>query len=767
MRSRKAARRRVHRSDDNIGSDASLSVAEGRYLIEGASVIEMEGESDGDSDDGDGKDGKDENPGPSPAEFLHRALWTNKPREPVSIFWRKDGPRNDPNTLRPITLAEQFRRTAQLRVLYPAMRIKTTAFEWQETTWKGYYSQAKRVARSLLKMGIKQGMRVGIYAANSPKWCIAFMGAVLVGGIPVGIDSALDDGSIGHIVTHASITVLFLGGQFEFERLMPILRKTQYEKLFAVVSFTDLEDDSSRILRAASIYPFVMEEFLLLAGTDESMIQRLVRARQKKVDPGSCACIVYTPGTTARPKACMLSHDNLVWTASIFSGMLGAQESDRSVSYISLSSIYGLLLDIIIPLVTGHLVYFVQKSALQGSLGDTLREVVPTFFVGMPDIFEKIRLRFEAFEFSHDGWAVRDSLLTWAQKKGLAGTYAKQRGESLPWGWTFAKYTTFAPFLNRLGLQSARIVMSIGSHLSIDTLEFFQSMGLQVYECYGSTESTGVITISLPDSCVSGAVGRRLLGTGVTTLDDRSEFIQATGMPLEQEDGEGAIRVYGRNRFMGYFRTRKRDQTDLFDPAGWFITGDYGRFNDGFLLVDGKVKEIITLANGTTINPITVEAKLNHLLPGIEHVVVAGDGHRALTALFSVRAKLNRHTGEATTRIEAGILSVIYSNSIKRADDDVDEEQRAIDDLLKAADIDNASTIRVKDVIVHPNVISYVQTRVDAYNDTAPPGVRIASWRFLPKPLTVYSGELNFVNAVRRGVVLSEYDDLVREMYHQ
>ncbi|KNC48103.1 long-chain-fatty-acid-CoA ligase ACSBG2 [Thecamonas trahens ATCC 50062] len=769
LRSRRAVKRKVARSTESSDSEGSV---DGRYLGSGASVVELvrgggggEGSTAGEADveAGAGSDGLD------PGELLHKALWTNKPREAVSIFWNKyNSETDDPNALRPMTLMEQFREMQAELTVYPAMRQKKSAVEWATVTWRGYYLQAKRVARSLMKMGIKAGMRVGIFAANSPQWCMAFLGSVMVAGIPVGIHDAFDEGSIGHILRHASITVLFIGGQTELEVLVSVLRQTKYSKLFAVVSFTALRDDSARYLRNAGIYPFVFDEFVLLAGTDESMLQRLVRRRQAEVEPGMCATIVYTPGASSAPKGCMLSHDNLLWAGTILSGMLGASGSDKAVSFMSLSSVYGLLVDLVVPLVTGHAVSFVTKTALKGSLGDVLREVGPSFFVGMPHIFERLRDRFEEFEYTHSGWGARNRMLAWARRKGLAATYAAQRGESMPWGYTLARLTTFLPFRQRIGLQNARIVVSMGSHISVDTLEFFQSLGLQIYVSYGMTECTGVSTLSLPGACLTGTVGRRLLGTGVSTRDDRRELITASGVPLEQEAGEGPIRVYGRNVFMGYFRMRKHDQAPLFDSAGWFETGDFGRFEGGFLHVDGKVEDVVTLADGTALAPIAVEAKLVDAIPGIEHAFVYGENKAHLVALFTPETKLNRQTGEATTRIDSGILRWIYESGQRRLDDDV--ESAAELDLLELqaamlADVDATARITVAEVIAHPDVIRYVQTRVDAYNDAAPQAVQIHRWAFTPAPFTVYSGELDVAYKLRRDVVIAVYAELLHSLY--
>lgn len=589
------------------------------------------------------------------------------------------------------------------------------------------------------------------------------MGVQLVGGVPVGMSEVLSAEEFGRLLSMTKITILFIDSESFLELLMRVLKKLDYQRLFAVVCFNTLTQENVTLLRNQSIYGFAWRDFVSLAGTDDSTLQRLVRRRWRTIEPGMCAAIVATPGSGGLMKAAMLSHDNLCWTGTIVAGIVGAQPSDRIVSYIPLSTVYGLLFDLVGAIVAGYTVSFANHSAMRGSLGDILREVQPTFFAAMPHVLERIRTKAEGVESAiSEESTIRSTVLRWSQGVGRTGLRRKQEGKSLPWGWSIAKLSTFAPFLSKLGLSSARLVITLGGPVSRETVEFYESMGLQLYETYGCTETTGVASMSLPDAVTTGTAGRRLLGTGLTALQDRNGMVDETGAALEQEYGDGELWVRGRHVFMGYLNAPREALAQQFDASGWFNTLDYGRFDGGFVIVDGPVDELITLRSGARIVPHRVEARARNFLPGIEHVLVFGSGEAGLGALLSPRTRLNRSTGAPTPRLEEGPLCDVAISAKAAA---AEEAAAALAANPAFEQSDSADVPTTAEVLGLPAVLKFVQACVDAYNSATPEDAQIHSWAIVPTPLTVFGGELDTMHKPKRGAIRAKYSELIDSLF--
>jgi long-chain acyl-CoA synthetase len=338
-------------------------------------------------------------------------------------------------------------------------------------------------------------------------------------------------------------------------------------------------------------------------------------ARLAAIEPNQLATLIYTSGTTGPPKGVMLTHDNLVWTASQAIHAAGLSKSDTSVSYLPLSHIAEQVFTVHGPSTSGGAVYYAESI---DNLAENLREVQPTVFFAVPRVWE----RFHAGVTAELGKATgaKAKIAEWAMGVAAKVTALRNHGKE-PTGLLAAQYKVadrlvLSKIKHALGLSNAAVVITSAAPISVELLEFFGSLDLRVQEVYGQSEDTGPSTMNQQDAIRFGSGGRAFPGAEVKIADD------------------GEILVKGRNVFAGYYKDPKSTAETLVD--GWLHSGDLGEIDDeGFLWITGRKKDIIITAGGKNIAPKPLEGGLkNHEL--ISEAVVIGDRRKFLSVLVTL-----------------------------------------------------------------------------------------------------------------------------------
>jgi long-chain acyl-CoA synthetase len=375
---------------------------------------------------------------------------------------------------------------------------------------------------------------------------------------------------------------------------------------------TSIEDDDTQ----------TWDEFIAAgADADPSAIDQRVQAL-KLDDP---ATFIYTSGTTGPPKAVMLSHDNLAWTADTAVEIVGHTDQDTSLSYLPLSHIAEQMFTLHAPITSGARVYFAQSIE---QMPENLKEVQPTVFFGVPRVWEKF----------HAGVAAKLKLATGAKLKlvnfarGVGTEVTDRKNEGKPINgllaikYKLANKLIFSKLKPAIGMGNARICVSGAAPIAPDVLEFMGSLDLSILEVYGQSEGSGPTTFNLLGRTRFGTVGSRLTGIDVKIAED------------------GEILVKGRNVFMGY--SKDKDATDAtLDKDGWLYSGDLGAFSDdGFLTITGRKKDIIITAGGKNIAPKNIEAALMEH-EAISQAVVIGDRRKFLSAVLAINPERAAESG--------------------------------------------------------------------------------------------------------------------------
>jgi long-chain-fatty-acid--CoA ligase ACSBG len=366
-----------------------------------------------------------------------------------------------------------------------------------------------------------------------------------------------------------------------------------------------------------------------------------VQWRIEPQKPGNCCMLIYTSGTTGNPKGVMISHDNITWTALTAGRLLNINSDDITVSYLPLSHIAAQMLDIALPITFGSSIAFADANALRGTLADTLREIRPTLFLGVPRVWEKF---VEKIKSNFSGLAgFKKTVKDWATEIGIEGNVALQEKKDVPWGWWMADVLFFRKIRDALGLDRCRAQYSAAAPIARETLEFMLSINVPVLEIYGMSECTGPQTIALPSIYKTGSTGKSIPGT-----------------ELKIDPTTGEICYRGRHIFMGYLHDPEKTR-EAIDGDGWLHSGDVGEIDsDGLLRITGRIKELIITAGGENIPPVLIEDVVKSELPIVSNCMLIGDKRKFLSMLLTLKTDIDQE-GQPTDRLTESVRLILQS----------------------------------------------------------------------------------------------------------
>ncbi|XP_026905059.2 long-chain-fatty-acid--CoA ligase ACSBG2 isoform X3 [Acinonyx jubatus] len=556
---------------------------------------------------------------PSPKERDHRA--ETKARGPRYWTSRRDGEvhlrQEDAFASQaPVTVHDMVMNTAIKYANYIALGSKHRT-GWHLLTYIEYYEECRRAAKAFLKLGLERFHSVGIMGLNSEEWVIASIGAIMAGGFSVGILSTNSPKTCQVIAESSEMDIFVVDNDRQLQKIIQIQGYLKHLK--AIVQYK--EEIRTRL---QNLYSW--RGFLDLAdGVSEDTLNRVIDSQK----PNQCCALLYSMSIAGPPKPVMLSHDNITWTTETAAQTLSykrpPEEQEVLVSYLPLSYLTAQLFDVWVSISVAGALYFAQPDALRGSLIDTLREVKPTMFYGVPWVWDRLLDSLKTSQLASTPF--RRKLDKWAMFLGLRTNKRRMLGQTRPaLCFSLAKRLTFSQARRFLGLQRCRQYFNLGTGLSGATTEYFLSLNMPICELYGLSESTGVHTLSRQE-------GFRLLSCGKSLPSTRTKTQKEDG------DGIGDIHIWGRNIFMGYLDDEEKTQEKI-DLHGWLRTGDLGFLDDDeFLYVTGNERDLITLSSGEKINPNPIEERVKRHIPIVRYVVLVGQDAPYLCALLTLKLK--------------------------------------------------------------------------------------------------------------------------------
>ncbi|XP_004714398.1 long-chain-fatty-acid--CoA ligase ACSBG2-like [Echinops telfairi] len=648
-------------------------------------------------------------------DLADQSFWTTKKDGQVRLRMEKNSLASES----PVTVHDMFLDTATKFSNSIALCSKHRD-GWQVLTYMEYYEECRKAAKAFLRLGLERFHSVGIIGVNSEEWVISSLGAIMAGGFSVGILTTDSAKTCQVIAENSKVQVIVVDGTVQLQKIQGFLKSIK-----AVVQYK--ED-----IRAKLPNLYSWSAFLALAvNVSDEMLDHVIDSQK----PNQCCTLVYSHTTSGPPKAIMLSHDNITWTTSAIVQSLSfncpPEGQETMVSYLPLSCFSSQLFDVWVSIYVAGVLYFAEPDALRGSLLDTLREVRPTTFYGVPQVWDRMLDKMRTTQLAASGF--RRKLDAWAMRLRLRIHARQMLGqERLPLCSCLARRLTFDPARRFLGLDQCRQLFNTGIGLPMDTLLYFLSLDIPICELYSLDECTGVHALGSPGEFRPTSCGKELPGTHTKIIKQ------------EEEGTVGAVHVWGRHVFMGYLHNKASTQETL-DAYGWLHTGDMGYLDEeNFLYLSGNVQEMITLKSGEKINPLPMEERLKLLIPIARYVVLVGQDAPYLCALLTLKCQVNPESGEprdALTTEAVGFCQHLKSTSTR------------LTDILYDGD---------------PIITEFINQAVNKVNSEATePNSKIIKWRILDTDFTMESGELGANTKVKRALVTKMYQAEIENFYEE
>jgi long-chain acyl-CoA synthetase len=457
------------------------------------------------------------------------------------------------------TLVSRFYAEAARIPNAPALMVKREGL-YQEVSWAELSERVRSLASVLISLGVEPGDRVGILSENRREWIEADFAIMSAGAITVALHAPLTARQVGDQFRDAGVKVVFVSTTEQRDKLLEV--RHEVPSITRIVGFDCLDCDS--------IVPYAA---LMQAGSSPENDAELER-RTRGVRPEDVAAIIYTSGTTGDSKGAMLTHANFVSNVDATITRQPPEdlgEQAVTLCYLPLSHVYARTCDLYIGFITQRALALAESI---DTLGVNLQEVRPHYLIGVPRVYEKLVAAARARKEAGDPNALRNVLggrILWCSGGGAA--------------------------------------------LSAEIARFFFEAGVPVYQGYGLTETSPVITMSCEGQSKLGAAGKVIDGVEMRIAPD------------------GEILSRGPHIMKGYWN-KPEATAEVIDADGWFHTGDVGRIDDeGFLFITDRKKDIFVSSYGKNIAPQQIEGLLG-FDPYIEHACVYGDGKKYLTALI-------------------------------------------------------------------------------------------------------------------------------------
>jgi long-chain acyl-CoA synthetase len=564
---------------------------------------------------------------------------------------------------------------------------------WRSYTWADYAEHVRAIARGLHELGVGVGDRVAIHGDNRPEWLFADLAVQALGAMSVGIYATSPSTEVEYLLEHSGARVLIAEDEEQVDKVLAVRKKLPDLEHIVVIDPAGVDMAGHGLLTLAE----VAEQ-----GAASSFD---VGASATELDLDEPAIIVYTSGTTGPPKGAMLSHANLLTAAATASTAWVVEESDEVLSYLPLCHVAERLVSVVDAVAHGYVVNFGEDL---DTFPQDLSEVQPTFFVGVPRVWEKL-MAGVTIRMSDAGWLKRTNYGIWtragariARRRWATGRVAPLDRVTYAVGWLLL----YRPLRNKLGLGRARSVLSGAAPIAPQVLEFFWSIGVPVREVYGQTENTAQATATPVDAVRIGKVGRVLPGVELRIADD------------------GEILTRGAGTFVGYYKDTKATKATV-DKDGWLHTGDVGTLDDeGFLQITDRKKDIIITAGGKNVSPSEIENKLK-VSPFVREAVVIGDARKYLVALIGIE----------------------------------------LDTVGAWAQRERIGFTTYADLSSKPAVVELISGWVDQVNTELANVETIKRFALLPKELDEDDGEVTATQKVKRRAIETAFAPLIAELY--
>ncbi|TDY02888.1 AMP-dependent synthetase/ligase [Thiohalophilus thiocyanatoxydans] len=484
---------------------------------------------------------------------------------------------------------ERVRRSPQ-RIAY--RHYYTESEQWEDINWQQMADDVARWQAALARENLESGARVGLILRNCPEWVKFEQAALGLGLVVVPLYTNDRPDNIAYIIDNADVKCLLFEGEEHWQVLQGVM------------------DRLGTVQRFISLHYLDHQEADRLTAIDQWLPDKHTRPALPDIEPRDLASIVYTSGTTGKPKGVMLSHENILWNACACAKCERFYNDDMYLSFLPLSHMFERTAGYYLPMVAGSTVAYARSIE---QLAEDLVSIRPTILVSVPRIYERVNNKIKA-QLETKSPLARKLFLGavatgWQMFEHQQGRDHWRPGQLL---WPVFKALVAKKIMQKLGGR-LRIAVCGGAPLPTDVARTFIGLGLPLLQGYGMTELSPVATVNRRDNNDPASVG--------TVLDD-----------VEVQLGENdELLVRSPGIMKGYWNNEEATR-ELIDDQGWLHTGDVARIDNGFVYITGRIKDIIVMANGEKVPPADIEMAIASD-PLFDQAMVIGEGKPFLSCI--------------------------------------------------------------------------------------------------------------------------------------
>ncbi len=595
------------------------------------------------------------------------------------------------------TLAQMFWHGVRTRNSATMMRQKDLGI-WRSYSWSDVGEIVADVAGALLSLGLQAGDVVSVLSNTNREWVWADLGALTAGAVVNGIYPTDAAAQVEYLCSDSRTKFLFVEDEEQLDKYLEV--RDRLPELRQVIVF-----DMEGLRKLDDPQVMSLERLLALGQAYRKQHPDLVEQGLRARSANDLAILVYTSGTTGKPKGAMLSHANLVASCLLASAVIfkDLPAGSERVAFLPLCHVAERVGGEYTAIQSGHILNFVENP---DTVFENLREVQPSYFAGVPRIWEKV--------YSSTMIALKEAsgLQQWAYARAIgvaqamAGVHEhwQEPSAGLRLRYWLARKLVLNNLRRAMGMNNLRIGVTGAAPISPELIRWYHAMGVDLRETWGMTESSGGSTLT-PQRRRPGSIGMPF-------------------GPMELRiSEEGELQLRGPTVFMGYLNLPEKTAETL--EGGWLHTGDAGRVDaDGYYYITDRIKDIIITAGGKNVTPSEWENQLK-FSPYVTDAVVIGDKRAYLSCLVMI--------------------------------DHENVEQWAQDVQVEFSDYRSLCRSR--------EVLDLIGAEIEKVNKQFARVEQIKEFRLIENKLTAEDEELTPTMKLKRKLVNEKYKDLIASMY--